>query len=206
VRFVRSALTVFAPEPALHARGRCSAASRQPFVPLPSWSASTSGGTRSWTRARCRRPWAAGPAAPWPPAPPWPSSSCGPDAARPVRPKPAPGAPHQPREPHQAHTLESRGVYRGGFGLNGASGQPWLPELSAKAGSSAVIRELPRRVPRQAHPSREADELTGRRGRGAVRRARPGSCRAARWRQLQRQPGDGHCAHPVAEREGCRAG
>jgi NADH:ubiquinone oxidoreductase subunit F (NADH-binding) len=35
VRFVRSALTVFAPEIALHERGRCSAASRRPFLPLP---------------------------------------------------------------------------------------------------------------------------------------------------------------------------
>jgi NADH:ubiquinone oxidoreductase subunit F (NADH-binding) len=35
VRFVRSALTVFAPELALHERGRCSATSRRPFLPLP---------------------------------------------------------------------------------------------------------------------------------------------------------------------------
>jgi NADH:ubiquinone oxidoreductase subunit F (NADH-binding) len=35
VRFVRSALTVFAPELALHESGRCSAASRAPFLPLP---------------------------------------------------------------------------------------------------------------------------------------------------------------------------
>jgi NADH:ubiquinone oxidoreductase subunit F (NADH-binding) len=35
VRFVRSALTVFAPEIAFHGRGRCSAASRRPFLPLP---------------------------------------------------------------------------------------------------------------------------------------------------------------------------
>jgi NADH:ubiquinone oxidoreductase subunit F (NADH-binding) len=35
VRFVRSALTVFAPEIRLHARGQCSAMSRTPFLPLP---------------------------------------------------------------------------------------------------------------------------------------------------------------------------
>lgn len=35
VRFVRSALTVFAPEINLHARGHCSATSRKPFLPLP---------------------------------------------------------------------------------------------------------------------------------------------------------------------------
>lgn len=35
VRFVRSALTVFAPEISLHARGQCSATSRRPFLPLP---------------------------------------------------------------------------------------------------------------------------------------------------------------------------
>jgi NADH:ubiquinone oxidoreductase subunit F (NADH-binding) len=35
VRFVRSALTVFAPEIALHARGHCSATNRAPFLPLP---------------------------------------------------------------------------------------------------------------------------------------------------------------------------
>src|SRR5208283_3050112 len=35
VRFVRSALTVFAPEIALHARGQCSATNRKPFLPLP---------------------------------------------------------------------------------------------------------------------------------------------------------------------------
>jgi NADH:ubiquinone oxidoreductase subunit F (NADH-binding) len=35
VRFVRSALTVFAPEIARHARGRCSATNRTPFLPLP---------------------------------------------------------------------------------------------------------------------------------------------------------------------------
>jgi NADH:ubiquinone oxidoreductase subunit F (NADH-binding) len=35
VRFVRSALTVFAPEITLHERGQCSAASRRPFLPLP---------------------------------------------------------------------------------------------------------------------------------------------------------------------------
>ena len=35
VRFVRSTLTVFAPEIALHARGHCSAANRRPFLPLP---------------------------------------------------------------------------------------------------------------------------------------------------------------------------
>ena len=34
-RFVRSALTVFAPEIGLHARGRCSATNRRPFLPLP---------------------------------------------------------------------------------------------------------------------------------------------------------------------------
>jgi NADH:ubiquinone oxidoreductase subunit F (NADH-binding) len=35
VRFVRSALTVFGPEIARHAQGRCSAANREPFLPLP---------------------------------------------------------------------------------------------------------------------------------------------------------------------------
>ena len=35
VRFVRSALTVFAPEIGLHASGRCSATNRTPFLPLP---------------------------------------------------------------------------------------------------------------------------------------------------------------------------
>jgi NADH:ubiquinone oxidoreductase subunit F (NADH-binding) len=35
VRFVRSALTVFAPEITLHERGQCSATSRRPFLPLP---------------------------------------------------------------------------------------------------------------------------------------------------------------------------
>ncbi len=35
VRFVRSALTVFAPEIALHAHGHCSATNRTPFLPLP---------------------------------------------------------------------------------------------------------------------------------------------------------------------------
>ena len=35
VRFVRSALTVFAPEITRHARGQCSATNRQPFLPLP---------------------------------------------------------------------------------------------------------------------------------------------------------------------------
>jgi NADH:ubiquinone oxidoreductase subunit F (NADH-binding) len=35
VRFVRSALTTFAPEIARHARGHCSATSREPFLPLP---------------------------------------------------------------------------------------------------------------------------------------------------------------------------
>jgi hypothetical protein len=32
---VRSALTVFGPEIARHAQGRCSAANREPFLPLP---------------------------------------------------------------------------------------------------------------------------------------------------------------------------
>ncbi|MGO9079122.1 MAG: NADH-ubiquinone oxidoreductase-F iron-sulfur binding region domain-containing protein [Streptosporangiaceae bacterium] len=35
VRFVRSALTVFGPEIAAHARGTCTATSGQPFLPLP---------------------------------------------------------------------------------------------------------------------------------------------------------------------------
>ncbi len=35
VRFVRSALTVFAPEIGLHERGQCSATNRRPFLPLP---------------------------------------------------------------------------------------------------------------------------------------------------------------------------
>jgi len=35
VRFVRSALTVFAPEITLHERGQCSATNRRPFLPLP---------------------------------------------------------------------------------------------------------------------------------------------------------------------------
>ena len=35
VRFVRSALTVFAPEISLHARGHCSATNRTPFLQLP---------------------------------------------------------------------------------------------------------------------------------------------------------------------------
>jgi NADH:ubiquinone oxidoreductase subunit F (NADH-binding) len=35
VRFVRSALRVFAAEAGLHERGRCSGTSRQPFLPLP---------------------------------------------------------------------------------------------------------------------------------------------------------------------------
>jgi NADH:ubiquinone oxidoreductase subunit F (NADH-binding) len=35
VRFVRSALTVFAPEISRHARGHCSATNRRPFLPLP---------------------------------------------------------------------------------------------------------------------------------------------------------------------------
>jgi NADH:ubiquinone oxidoreductase subunit F (NADH-binding) len=35
VRFVRSALTVFAPELSRHERGQCSATSRRPFLPLP---------------------------------------------------------------------------------------------------------------------------------------------------------------------------
>jgi hypothetical protein len=34
-RFVRSALTAFAPETARHARGHCSATNRTPFLPLP---------------------------------------------------------------------------------------------------------------------------------------------------------------------------
>jgi NADH:ubiquinone oxidoreductase subunit F (NADH-binding) len=35
VRFVRSALTVFAPELSRHEKGQCSATSRRPFLPLP---------------------------------------------------------------------------------------------------------------------------------------------------------------------------
>jgi NADH:ubiquinone oxidoreductase subunit F (NADH-binding) len=35
VRFVRSALQVFAPEIGLHAQGRCSATDRTPFLPVP---------------------------------------------------------------------------------------------------------------------------------------------------------------------------
>jgi hypothetical protein len=35
VRFVRSALTTFAPEIDRHARGQCSATNRTPFLPLP---------------------------------------------------------------------------------------------------------------------------------------------------------------------------
>jgi len=35
VRFVRSALTTFAPEIARHARGLCSATERRPYLPLP---------------------------------------------------------------------------------------------------------------------------------------------------------------------------
>jgi NADH:ubiquinone oxidoreductase subunit F (NADH-binding) len=35
VRFVRSALTVFAPEISLHERGQCPATNRRPFLPLP---------------------------------------------------------------------------------------------------------------------------------------------------------------------------
>ncbi|HXP54892.1 MAG TPA: NADH-ubiquinone oxidoreductase-F iron-sulfur binding region domain-containing protein, partial [Streptosporangiaceae bacterium] len=35
VRFVRSALTVFAPELRQHADGRCTATASQPFLPLP---------------------------------------------------------------------------------------------------------------------------------------------------------------------------
>jgi NADH:ubiquinone oxidoreductase subunit F (NADH-binding) len=35
VRFVRSALTVFAPEISRHAQGHCSATNRRPFLPLP---------------------------------------------------------------------------------------------------------------------------------------------------------------------------
>ncbi|MGH3231029.1 MAG: NADH-ubiquinone oxidoreductase-F iron-sulfur binding region domain-containing protein, partial [Streptosporangiaceae bacterium] len=35
VRFVRSTLTMFAPEISLHARGHCSATNRRPFLPLP---------------------------------------------------------------------------------------------------------------------------------------------------------------------------
>jgi len=35
VRFVRSALTTFAPEISLHGRGHCSATNRAPFLPLP---------------------------------------------------------------------------------------------------------------------------------------------------------------------------
>ena len=36
VRFVRSALTVFAPELSRHEKGQCSATNREPFLPLPS--------------------------------------------------------------------------------------------------------------------------------------------------------------------------
>jgi hypothetical protein len=35
VRFVRSALDVFAPEIDLHTRGQCSATNRRPFLPVP---------------------------------------------------------------------------------------------------------------------------------------------------------------------------
>jgi hypothetical protein len=35
VRFVRSALTVFAEEISRHERGLCAATSRKPFLPLP---------------------------------------------------------------------------------------------------------------------------------------------------------------------------
>jgi hypothetical protein len=35
VRFVRSALTVFAPELSRHEQGQCSATNRRPFLPLP---------------------------------------------------------------------------------------------------------------------------------------------------------------------------
>ena len=35
VRFIRSTLTVFAPEISLHAGGQCSATNRAPFLPLP---------------------------------------------------------------------------------------------------------------------------------------------------------------------------
>ena len=34
-RFVKSALTVFAPELARHERGKCSATDQNPFLPLP---------------------------------------------------------------------------------------------------------------------------------------------------------------------------
>jgi hypothetical protein len=38
VRFMRSALTVFADEVALHQAGRCSAISYEPFLPIPAGS------------------------------------------------------------------------------------------------------------------------------------------------------------------------